>query len=64
MSENEAVLIGSGEIARFMRISETSLSRLRRRHVDIPIYQEGKRGPLCADKETLAGWQKRLYSGK
>ncbi len=65
MSENEAVLIGIGEIARFMRISEASLAlaRLRKRHKDIPLYQEGKRGQVCADKAALSSWQRKLYAG-
>jgi len=63
MSENDAILVGANEIATFMRISLRGLSELRDQHKDIPIYKKGKRGQLCADRETLGTWQRRLYSG-
>lgn len=62
MSENDAILVGANEVAQFMRVSLTGLRRLRSRHPDIPLYQDGARGQLCADKEVLAQWQRRLYT--
>ena len=62
MSENDEILIGKQEIATFMRISIRSLQRMRDKHPDIPLYQDGARGQLCADKMTLANWQRTLYS--
>jgi len=62
MSENDAILVGANEVAQFMRVSLTGLRRLRSRYPDIPLYQDGARGQLCADKEALAQWQRRLYA--
>ncbi len=62
MSENDAILIGAQEIARFMRISLAQLARIRARYPDIPIHQDTPKAQLCADKETLATWQRNLYA--
>lgn len=62
MSENDAILMGAQEIARFMRVSPAQLSRMRARYPDIPIHQETPKAQLCADKEALAAWQKKLYA--
>lgn len=62
MSENDAILVGANEVAQFMRVSLTGLSRLRSKYPDIPLYQDGERGQICADKETLAQWQRQLYT--
>lgn len=62
MSENDAILVGANEVAQFMRVSLTGLRRLRSRYPDIPLYQDGARGQLCADKEALSQWQRRLYA--
>jgi hypothetical protein len=62
MSENDAILMGAQEIARFMRVSPAQLSRMRAKYPDIPIHQETPKAQLCADKEALAAWQRKLYA--
>ncbi|WP_306548079.1 hypothetical protein [Desulfobulbus sp.] len=62
MSENDAILMGALEIAKFMRISPAQLSRMRAKYPEIPIHQETPKAQLCADKEVLAAWQRKLYA--
>lgn len=62
MSENDSILMGAQEIAKFMRISTAQLSRMRAKYPEIPIHQETPKAQLCADKEALAAWQRKLYA--
>ncbi|ADW16394.1 putative terminal protein TpgA2 [Desulfobulbus propionicus DSM 2032] len=63
MSENEAVLIGMKEVAAFLRVSERTVRGWMEDHSDMPVYQERPGARICADKEALASWQRRLYAG-
>ena len=64
MSENEAVLVGMKEVASFLRVSEFTVRGWMATHSDMPVYQERPGARVCADKEALAAWQRKLYSGK
>ena len=61
MGQND-VLIGMDEIATFLRVSRKKVIDWRQAYPDMPIYQEGKRGRLCADPAQLGPWQRRLFS--
>jgi transposase len=63
MSENEAVLVGMKEVAAFLRVSEFTVRGWMEKYADMPVYQERPGARLCADKEALATWQRRLYAG-
>jgi hypothetical protein len=62
MSENDAVLIGMKEIAAFLRVSRRKVVEWRHRYSDMPIYTERTGSLLCADKELLSVWQRKLFS--
>jgi len=62
MSENDAVLIGWKEISTFLRISERKAMEWRDNYPDMPLWSERRGARVCADKETLAAWQRRLFS--
>jgi hypothetical protein len=61
MSENDAVLIGKDEVAAFLRVSPRKVDEWRNRYPDMPVFCESKGSRLCADKETLARWQRSLF---
>lgn len=63
MGRND-VLIGWDEIAQFLGVSSPVANRWRKKYATMPLYQDGLRGRVCADREKLGSWQKRLFAGE
>ena len=58
---NDAVLIGKQAVADFLGVSPRKVDEWREKYIDMPVWAEARGSRLCADKETLATWQRKLF---